>query len=314
MDMQKWDRQGLMFATPVGHPWWRTHAQAVTPLVLGPRRWRLYVSGRDDQNRLRMVYLDVDPMDGMRELDRCFEPLLPLGEPGTFDSAGQGACSALLRQGRVYLYYVGFHLRRDVPYSISLGLATSEDGHAFTRAVPGPVIGTGPHDPGLSTVAHVVEVDDGLHAWYTSGTGWVQTPDGRLDPLYGLATARSKDGIHWTRGQTEIPPTSQYGGVTRPWTATLQGVPHLFFARRGTYHFRESSEMAYRLMQVRLAPDGQPEGEPRPVEYSRPPQPGDWDGSMQAYPAIVPLGPGYVMFYNGDGFGIGGFGWATLNL
>lgn len=310
-----WRRRGLMFRRPADVAWWQSHAQAVTPLVLEPRRWRLYLSGRDGHNRSRMVFVDVDPLDDMRLLDRCFEPVLELGAPGTFDSAGQGACSALMRAGAVHLYYAGIHLRRDVPYGIAIGLASSPDGRRFARAVPGPVLSTGPRDPWFCSVAHVTDGPEGAIAWYTSGTGWVDLPEGSRDPVYELASARSPDGIHWTRRpQARVPATAEAGGLTRPWAVEIGGQPHLFFAERGTYGFRSDSARAYRLRHVRLDAAGLPSGAPMPVVFANPPRPGDWDGFMQAYPSILPLQEGHVMFYNGDGFGRDGFGWATLGL
>lgn len=309
-----WTRRGLLFRKPQEEAWWKSHAQAVTPLILGPRHWRLYLSGRDQQNRSRMVFIDVDPEDDMRILDRCFEPVLPLGTPGMFDSAGQGACSALLRGGMIHLYYAGIHLRRDVPYGIALGLAASPDGRRFERAAPGPVMAVGPQDPWFCSVAHVTDTPAGSTAWYTSGTGWVKVGEDGLDPVYGLASATSPDGITWTRGRAQISPTSEFGGLTRPWAVDIRGERHLFFAQRGTYGFRAEGPAAYRLLQVRLDADGHPEQEATPLIFATPPAPGDWDGVMQAYPSILPLNGGYVMFYNGNGFGIEGFGWATLDL
>lgn len=327
MSRTAWIRRGLLFRRPDGIAWWASHAQAVTPLVLEPRRWRLYFSGRDSHNRSRMVFIDVDPLDDMRVIDRCFEPVLDLGPPGSFDSAGQGASSALLRGDAVHLYYAGVHLRRDVPYGLAIGLATSPDGRRFRRLVTGPVLGTGPQDPWFSSVAHVTDhaagqapggtsgATGGAIAWYTSGTGWVTLPEGGFDPVYELASAHSPDGIVWTRRtEARVTAADGTGGLTRPWAIEIDGVRRLFFAQRGALGFRSDSAQAYRLRHVRLGPDGLPLGAPEPVRFATPPGPDDWDGFMQAYPSILPLGTGYVMFYNGNGFGSDGFGWATIGL
>lgn len=317
-----WTRQGqiLKAPDPAGGPaaaWWASHAQAVTPLALEPRRWRLYFGGRGADNRSRMIWVDVDPQADMAVLERGYAPILDLGPPGRFDAAGQCPSSALWRgtgaQARVDLYYVGLHLRADVPYSVAVGLATSRDGAVFAPAVPGPVLSTGPDDPWFSSVAHVTDTAQGSHAWYMSGTGWTAGAAGP-DPVYGLATATAPDGIHFTRTAPGIAASAGRGGLTRPWAVTLDGTPQLIFAERGTRGFRDGGAQGYRLMQVALGPDHAPLGTPLPLLWANPPAPEDWDATMQAYPAVMPLGPGHVLFYNGADFGRHGFGWATRHL
>jgi hypothetical protein len=51
-------------------------------------------------------------------------------------------------------------------------------------------------------------------------------------------------------------------------------------------------------------------GAAEPVIFENAPQAADFDSWMQAYPCVLTDGDDLVMFYNGDGFGVGGFGWA----
>ena len=39
-----------------------------------------------------------------------------------------------------------------------------------------------------------------------------------------------------------------------------------------------------------------------------------WDSKMVAYPAVVIANGRTLMFYNGNGFGVDGFGYATLSV
>lgn len=308
-----WTRRGCLL-TVVPEGWWHSHAQAPTPLVLGPRHWRLYFGGRGRDNRAQILFVDVDPADDFRVLDLCRVPVLDLGPPGSFDSAGQNASTALLRNGEVHLYYTGMHLRRDVPYGMGVGLAVSADGRQFRRLVPGPVLGTGPMDPQCSSVAHVLDRPEGSVAWYTSIAGWVTGSDGEVDPVYGLASAVSSDGIFWRRRAAEVPHDDTHMGLARPCLTRVGGAPVLFYARRGGQGFRSDPAKAYRLVSQPLAEDGTPLAPAEELRFANPPRPGEGDDFMQTYPSVMPLGGGHVLFYNGNGFGAGGIFWATSGL
>ncbi len=315
----RWQRRGVIQMAPEpGEAGWRSHAQNPTPLIFHDRRWRLYYAVRDQENRARILWVDVDPLDEMRVLARADTPILPLGAPGCFDSAGQGPSMALWRDGRVHLYYMGMHLRRDVPYGLAIGLATSPDGAEFTRHSTGPVLSVGPKDPYFVSLAHIQTEPEGYSAWYMSATGWTARPDGPADADYGLRRAVSEDGLRWTPQDVMVAPgisaLPEGGGLARPWRARIDGTERLFFSYRARSAFRTDSAAAYRILSLPLDAAGMPAGPAEPLVFANPPGAEDWDGFMQAYPTVLPLGQGHVMLYNGNGFGQTGFGWATRGL
>jgi len=305
---------------PAGHPWWASHAQTPTPLVFGPRHWRVYFSARDASNRSRIIFVDIDPLDDMRVLSMHDIPLLALGPPGRFDSAGQGASHAVRDGDKVLLYYVGMHLRVEVPYAICVGLAESLDGgNSFSPVAKGPILSPGPLDPYFASLIHVTPQREGAWAgWFMTGTGWEERPNGVHDPVYGLRRAVSPDGRQWTPTTVTIGVDEgifeEVVALARPWVASLEGMERLLFSHRSRRDFRTDTAAAYRIMEIDLDASGMPDGAPRSLQFANEPGPDDWDGRMQAYPSIVPLGDGHVMFYNGNGFGASGFGWATLGV
>ena len=150
-------RERRLLAPLPDHPWWRSHAQYPTVLTLSDRRWRVYFAARGADNQSRILYADFDPARDFELIRVSEEPLLDLGRPGAFDSAGMGP-SATLRVGdRIFLYYVGIALRPDVPYQQAIGLAISDDGGATFR--PG-VPGTGAGDRPVRPLFHVSPARD----------------------------------------------------------------------------------------------------------------------------------------------------------
>jgi predicted GH43/DUF377 family glycosyl hydrolase len=86
----------------------------------------------------------------------------------------------------------------------------------------------------------------------------------------------------------------------------------MWFSKRGSHNFRSSGNTAYRLGYafskdlVNWTRDDSKAG----IDVSK----GGWDSDMICYPHIVKVENKYIMFYNGNGFGKSGFGYAELEL
>ncbi|MGZ9809199.1 hypothetical protein ACXN5S_01925 [Pseudoroseicyclus sp. H15] len=302
-----WQRHGTLF-TPPGQGEWQSHAQTPTPLALGPRHWRVWLGGRNSQNQSRIFHIDLDP-ETMEVLEVNDTPLVPLGPPGSFDSAGQSATSVLRVGGETRLYYIGMHLRRDVPYGMAIGLLRSA-GDGWQRS-PAPLIGLGPQEAYFASAPYLEEAPGGYAGWYLSATGWIEA-EGGFDPCYGLRRVTSADGLTLQPLDDGIWPGPEGGGFTRPWIFRAAGTRWLCFSGRAARGFRGGAG-GYRLMLAPLHDDGSA-GEPAPLRFANPPGPGDWDSDMQEYAAILPYGDRLIMLYCGNGFGQTGLGWASLEF
>lgn len=307
-----WTREGMLLAPQAASAEWASHAQTPTVLVLSERCWRVYFSGRDTANHSRIFYADFDPASRFKLLHLEDRPLLDLGEPGQFDANGLGASTALWAGDQVWLYYSGFALRTDVPYQIAVGLAVSDDGgHTFRRACHGPVMSYGPHDPYFVSTPCVWRDGSRFHALYNSVRQWVRH-DSQWECIYDLRSADSDDGIHWRpHAGPALDLAEGEVGLARPWVIPGSGGGYrMWFSHRGLHGFRGPGGQGYRMQAARSDDGFRWRREGADVAWSNPPAAGDWDGWMQAYSCVVPLGDELIMFYNGNDFGRGGFGWA----
>jgi hypothetical protein len=306
-----WARQGLLLAPPADHAGWASHAQAPTVLPLSDRQWRIYFGGRDAGNRSQVLYADFDPKDGFRCLHLEARPVIAPGRPGDFDADGVAPAAVLTVGSQVWLYYSGIVLRRDVPYQIAVGLAVSDDGgHCFHRACPGPVMAAGPHDPFFVSTPSVWRDGDRFRAVFTTGTRWFRS--GRQwECDYQLRGAGSGDGLHW---QPDPLPALELrdgeAGLGRQCVLPSGRGWQMWLCHRGAARFREAGGQAYRLQRAHSADGRRWQREDHDLAWVVPPQAGDWDAWMQAYPCVTPLGDEWIMVYNGNDFGRGGFGWA----
>ena len=134
--------------------------------------------------------LDVDARDPTRVLYLHDQPILPLGERGTFDAGGIMPCSiARAENGDLYLYYVGWNPSVSVAYRNAVGLAISTDGGAtFRRPFPGAVLDRDKYEPFFTASPCGMREGNTWHMWYASSTGFLEAR-GKVGPLYVLKYA-----------------------------------------------------------------------------------------------------------------------------
>lgn len=305
-----WRERGLIYVVDERLPWARTHAQIPTVDVLDEKRLRIFFSSRDEANRSLIARMEVDAGDPSIILDIPSEPLLPLGAPGTFDDCGMMPSSVVDWQGMKYLYYIGWNVRNTVPYHNSVGLAVSEDGgRTYRRMFDGPIMDRTAEEPYFCATT-CVRIENGIwRNWYLSCTGW-EMVGGRMEPRYHLKYAESADGIHWRRdGRVAIDYADpSEGGIVRATVCKDGALYRMWYCYRSYADYRSVQSSSYRIGYAESG-DG--------LVWTRmddragiAPSAEGWDSFMQAYPEVVDVGGRRFMFYNGNGFGQSGFGYA----
>jgi hypothetical protein len=306
-----WRKQGLIFSPSGEFGWMNSHAQVPTVLPLADRL-RIFFATRPKPGLTLPAFVDVDRHDPRRIIALNPEPLLPTGEPGTFDADGVMP-SCVVRDGNdVLMYYSGWsRLGGAAPYNNATGLAISrDDGLTFSRVFAGPILDRAPEEPWSATSPAVVRTaKDNWRMWYSSGTGWVDI-DGKLEHVYVLKSSVSRDGTHWARdGRPIVPTHGDHEAQTRPTLINIDSHWHMWFSFRGSIGFRSSGQ-TYRIGYAtsRDLASWQRDDEQSGITVSD----DGWDSQMLCYPDVVKVGERVMLFYNGNGFGESGFGFATL--
>lgn len=305
----KWQKQGLVFSPNGAGGWMKTHAQVPTPLVCDDVI-RVYFSSRPQSNLSLTSFVDLDIENPGRIVRLNPDPLLEPGKPGTFDEHGIMPSAAIREGKKIFLYYSGWSRSVSVPYINSTGLAISEDGgETFTKVSEGPILSRSFYDPYSATSPTVFREGVDWHMWYCSGTGWLKI-DEKHEHVYDIRYAHSDDGINWTpSAEPAIRQGTAGEAITRPAVLKIAERYHMWFCYRGSHDFRDG-EAAYRIGYAhsddltRWTRDDSKAGI-GPSEHG-------WDSKMIAYPAVVMVNDRTYMFYNGNGFGVEGFGYATL--
>ncbi|MFP3553214.1 hypothetical protein SB861_21230 [Paraburkholderia sp. SIMBA_049] len=306
---ENWIRKGRVF-DPTDYPeWGGTHAQVPTPLLYDDKI-RIFYADRFADGRSYTTYLDLDRNDPGKILYFHKKPILPFGAPGTFDDDGMMPSYALRRDGQVYLYYSGWNRGVTVPYRNSVGIAVSDDdGATFRRLYEGPVLERCPAEPYIAVTPTIIREGPLWRMWYISGVRWVDV-DGKYEPVYVIKYACSKDGINWDRpNHLCIVPTHDTEAFSHPTVIKDGDKYRMWYCYRNSHDYRDGAG-AYRIGYAESF-DG--------LDWARmddalglPLSAHGWDSTMTCYPFVMSIDGRIVMFYNGNGFGRSGFGYAIL--
>jgi len=310
---RSWVKKGLIYK-PSGEHWWsRTYASVPTVDTTDAAVWRIYFGTRDEFNRNRIGYIEVEAGNPTNVLYEHEKPVLDIGNLGAFDDCGVMPSWILDFGGTKYLYYIGWTARNTIPYHNSIGLAVSSDGgRTFQRFSEGPLFGETYLEP-FFTATSCVLIEGGVWKnWYLSCTGWTKVAE-RAEPRYHIKYAESSDGINWCRrGIVAIDYKSESEtGIVRSSVLKENDLYRMWYSYRCGSDYRTNPATSYRIgyaesrnginwirMDDHAAIDVSPEG---------------WDSEMIEYPHVVEHGGTKYMFYNGNKFGHSGFGYAEMS-
>ena len=191
----KIDRNPIIDIKKFSYSWMNTHTQLCIPYSLDEKHIRLFFNSRTN-GKTRPTYVDID--ENFNVVYKNEEPLLEFGMPGTFDDCGVMFSSVVERQGKLYMYYSGWNEPRTVRYHNSIGLAISEDrGRTFYKYSEGPIMDRSTSNPIMVAGPYVIyrNQDDWI-MYYLSCSEWINGKD-KMEPVYDLHYALSRDGIKW---------------------------------------------------------------------------------------------------------------------
>jgi hypothetical protein len=305
----KWIKKGRVFNVSGDFGWMNSHAQVPTVLVKEDR-FRIYFATRPKPGLSMTTFVDVDLHEPDKILYIHDKPILELGIPGAFDEHGIMPAYVCEHAGQIRLYYAGWSRRESIRYSNWTGLAVSEDGgRSFQRMFPGPVLDRTPHEIYSATGCYILNEKDEWHMWYASGVEWTKI-EGQFEEYYVIKHAHSADGISWVRENRKLLPSKKESEPTHtPTVLSKDGRYHMWFCYRGVEDFRDGKH-SYRMGYAwsENMKDWKRNDAEAGIDVSKE----GWDSKMIAYPYIVKASNDTLMFYNGNGFGTSGFGYARL--
>jgi len=301
----KWEKLGRVFVPDGSMPWAKSHAYVPTAIVRGDEI-RVYVAFWDSDKIKRIGFVDVSAKDPTKVLRASAEPVLDVGEPGTFDCDGVIPSCVLNKGNEVWLYYVGWQNLVGPPYRyLFAGLAVSIDGgDSFVRYQQTPILERVEFERFIRSTSFVLVENGRYRCWYTSSNKIINL-NGHDISSYTIRHATSPDGVEWSEswGAPCLYLDSEEFGLSRPWIIKENGTYKMFYSIRkidkgynigyaesedGYFWERKDNEIG--------------------IEKSKE----GWDSEMVCFSSIVDYEGKRYMFYNGNNYGETGFGVAVL--
>ena len=308
-----WKKKGLIFSVDRNYEWGQTHASVPTVDKITEDRLRVYFGTRDARNFSFTTFIEIEADNPSNVLYLHDKAVLVPGPIGAFDDCGAMPSWVVNHRGKKYLYYVGWNVRNTVPYHNSIGLAVSSDnGMTFQKLSDGPIIDRNIAEPYFSALPCVL-VEDGLwRMWYLSCVKW-SVFNNRPEPYYHIKYAESKDGVNWKRAEKVCIDfkDSRECAIARACVINDNKQYKMWYSYRNLDNYRIDKINSYRIgyaesvngvdwirkdseTGINISPDG-------------------WDSQMIEYPFVCNYKGKRYMFYNGNGFGKSGIGYAILD-
>ena len=315
--MFKWKKLGRVFNPQEieNIPWLKEFAQAPS-VIIYEKFIRVYFSCRPapDSNGQYVSYsafIDLNRENLFERVNIGKEPILKLGELGTFDEFGTYPSSVIRIGNDLFVYYGGWTRCESVPFNVAIGIAKSDDdGKTFNKLGQGPVLSYSVNEPFILSGPKIRRFNNKWYLWYIAGSKWI-LDNGKPEPVYKIRMATSEDGLNWTKLNKDLIESrvEENEAQASPDVFFYEGKYHMFFCYRYSSNYRGKNN-GYRIGYASSEDifNWKREDSKAGIDISE----SGWDSEMISYPHVFELDKTIYMLYLGNQVGRYGFGLAKL--
>jgi predicted GH43/DUF377 family glycosyl hydrolase len=298
----KWNKLGLIFNSNNNTETMFSHAAVPIAENIENDIFKIYFSSRDSKNKSYVNFIVIDINKPTDVISISKNPVLTPGNLGEFDDSGSMGSWIVNHDNKKYFYYIGWNLGVTVPFRNSIGLAIADEDNNFKRIYDGPIIDRSITEPNFVASSCVIK-DQGIwKMWYLSCTSW-KIINKKVTHKYHIKYAESKDGINWNRDgliAIDYEDINEYA-ISRPCVVRDQDIWKMWYSFRGDKYkigYAESADgKKWNRLDHKVGISVSDSG---------------WDSDMIEYPFVFKHKNELYMLYNGNGYGLSGFGLAIL--
>lgn len=265
---------------------------------------------RDENKRsnIFMAYIKVND----KQIEIISEPKLVLkpGDYGHFDSDGAISSSFIKHKDKTYLYYVGW---QNLPPALWTGntgrVVVDLENLSLKKEFAGPVFSMDKNNPIFAAATgFYIDKNEIWHTWYLSGLKWENIKN-EWKLRYAIFHATSTDGIDWNSDKEQCIPfldDKEYA-FGRPSVIKDDDYFHMWYGHREVNGI-DKYRMGYSKSKDGLSwlRDDKNAG----ITVSEK----GWDSEMICYPFVFSHNGSKFMLYNGNDYGLTGFGYAVQEI
>ena len=290
MRERTWEKLGMVYGVENDHPCLLSHASNPLAHHLQGDIYRVFYSGRDKDNRSSVSYVDID----VEKRQVIYDHRKPIIEPQyeTFYSHGITIGNLWTEGGDEYIGFMGWQQKKGHHWRGDIGKVNLR-----TKEVS-LLLGVNEEDKISLSYPHILEEGGVYKMWYGSTVDWTSV-NGEM--IHVIKYATSIDCKNWDFKGLAIPyEIGKAQAFSKPSVHKDQRGYHMWFSYRsgdGTpyrigYAFSENGEQ-WNMQQSNLN-----------VSTS------GWDEDMVCYPHVFKHKKNLYMVYNGNRYGLEGFGLA----
>lgn len=316
--MFSWKKRGRVFIPQEikDRDWLKSFAQAPSVLKFDDFI-RVYFSCRPNPDEKGQyvsysAYVDLNRKNLFEIVNLAKEPILKLGERGTFDEFGTYPTSVIRKGDEVLAYYAGWTRCESVPFNVAIGAAISKNnGETFEKiGSGGPALSYSLNEPFVLSGPKIRQFNNTYYLFYIAGRNWIAN-DGKPEPVYKIRMAHSKDGLNWIKADKDLIESKleENEAQASPDVFFHNNKYHMFFCYRYGLGFR-GKEKGYRIGYASSSDliNWERDDSKAGIDVSEE----GWDSEMISYPHVFELDGKIYMLYLGNQVGKEGFGLAEL--
>lgn len=298
-----WEKIGQIYCPTANgrHPKLISHAANPLPVLLKDDIYRIYYSGRDSEQRSSVGAVDVDIVQH-KIVREYYAPFFEHGPEGSFFEHGVSIGNCYNVNGQRYMLFMGWKCPNDEHWYGQIGRIMVNQDFTLSLESDQPFIELDDEDSVSLSYPFVQKVgNNGYYIWYGSTLTW---DAGNGEMLHVIKFSSSLNGHTWNKKGVAIPyEIGNAQAFSRPTViGDLKNGFEMWFSYRGgnggSYRIGYARSVDGKNWELALDETG--------IDVSST----GWDSEMIEYPFVFEHKGKRYMLYNGNGYGLTGFGLA----
>lgn len=296
-----WKKTGKLYDFKLIDAFLISHASNPLAVNLKDDIYRVFFSGRDEDNKSSIGFVDVDILRKI-VVNTCKETIFRYGSESSFYSHGVSVGNLYQVDKKNYIQFMAWQIRDGGHWRGDIGRLSINKDLSLVELDPKEIFLGCDKEDNISLSYSWVMFDEGIYKmWYGSTIDW-DSPNGEM--IHVIKYATSKDGECWDKHGLAVPyEIGVAQAFSRPSVIKDEQGYHMWFSYRpgdGTKYRIGYAHSLDGLSWDRKSDSG--------IDVSKE----GWDSEMICYPFVFDHKGKRYMLYNGNDYGKTGFGLAVL--